>query len=89
MTLIPVATLRVWERRYQAVSLYTTASGHRLYDLADVQRVLLLRQLTQRGHAISSLASLQTEQLQALVGQHAGIAQAIQLEHQEPAGQVH
>jgi MerR family transcriptional regulator, light-induced transcriptional regulator len=86
MTLIPVATLRVWEQRYQAVSPSTTASGHRLYDLADVQRVLLLRQLTHRGHAISSLAALQTEQLQALVGQHAGIAQAIQLKHRELAG---
>lgn len=85
MTLMPVATLRVWEQRYQAVRPATTASGHRLYDLADVQRILLLRQLTQQGHAISSLAPLQTGQLQALVGQHVGIAQATQLGHRKPA----
>ncbi len=86
MTLMPVATLRVWEQRYQAVRPATTASGHRLYDLADVQRILLLRQLTQQGHAISSLAPLQTEQLQALVGQHVGIAQAIPPGRRKTAG---
>lgn len=86
MTLMPVATLRVWEQRYQAVSPVTKASGHRLYDLADVQRVLLLRQLTQQGHAISALAPLHTEQLQALVGQHADLAQAMPIEQQKPAG---
>lgn len=72
MTLMPVATLRVWEQRYGAVSLSATASGHRLYNLSDVQRILLLRELTQHGHAISSLAPLETEQLQTLVGQHVG-----------------
>lgn len=88
MTLIPVATLRVWEQRYQAVSPSTTASGHRLYDLSDVQRVLLLRQLTRQGHAISSLAQLKTEQLQTLIGQYAGIARARQLKHRESGGEL-
>ncbi|MFM8556235.1 MAG: MerR family transcriptional regulator [Betaproteobacteria bacterium] len=83
MTLMPVATLRVWEQRYRAVSPSTTASGHRLYDLSDVQRVLLLRQLTRQGHAISSLAPLKTEQLQTLVGQHDEVAPARQLRHRE------
>lgn len=67
MALMPVATLRVWEQRYQAVRPATTATGHRRYSLADVQRTLLLRQLTQQGHAISALAPLQTEQLHALI----------------------
>jgi DNA-binding transcriptional MerR regulator len=84
MTLIPVATLRVWEQRYRAVSPSTTESGHRLYDLAGVQRLLLLRQLTQQGHAIGSLAQLQTEQLQALVGQHVGIARGTSIERRKP-----
>ena len=83
MTLMPVATLRVWEQRYQAVRPATKASGHRLYDMADIQRVLLLRQLTKQGHAISSLAPLQTEQLHALARQHAGIAQDIQLQNKK------
>lgn len=81
MTLMPVATLRVWEQRYQAVRPATMESGHRLYDLEDVQRVLLLRQLTQHGHAISLLAPLNSGQLQALARQCAGIAQEPPLEN--------
>jgi DNA-binding transcriptional MerR regulator len=60
---MPVATLRVWEQRYRAVSPGTSASGHRLYSAADVQRVLLLRQLTARGHAIGAIAGLDAAQL--------------------------
>lgn len=63
---MPVSTLRVWEQRYQAVGPTTAPSGHRLYSLADVERVVALRQLTQHGHAIGSLAPLNIEQLQDL-----------------------
>ena len=61
---MPVATLRIWEQRYQAVRPATAPSGHRLYSPSDVQRVLLLRQLTERGHAIGSIAALGLAQLQ-------------------------
>jgi DNA-binding transcriptional MerR regulator len=63
---MPVSTLRIWEQRYQAVGPTTAPSGHRLYSAADVERVMLLRQLTQHGHAIGSLATLNVEQLQDL-----------------------
>lgn len=63
---MPVSTLRIWEQRYQAVGPTTAPSGHRLYSAADVQRVMLLRQLTQHGHAIGSLATLNVVQLQDL-----------------------
>jgi DNA-binding transcriptional MerR regulator len=68
MVQMPVATLRIWEQRYQAVRPATSASGQRLYSSADVQRVSLLRQLTMQGHAIGSLAHLGTEQLRELCG---------------------
>ncbi len=61
---MPVATLRIWEQRYGAVRPTTAPSGHRLYSPADVQRVLLLRQLTEQGHAIGSIATLDWHQLQ-------------------------
>lgn len=66
MAQMPVATLRIWEQRYQAVRPKTAPSGHRHYSRADVQRVMVLRQLTQQGHAIGTLAGLDFEQLQAL-----------------------
>ncbi len=66
---MPVATLRIWEQRHRAVNPHTTPSGHRLYSPADVQRVLLLRQLTEQGHGIGSLAALDSVQLQELARQ--------------------
>jgi len=68
---MPVSTLRIWEQRYQAVGPTTAPSGHRLYSASDVERVAVLRQLTQRGHAIGSLARLNVEQLQELIRTHA------------------
>jgi DNA-binding transcriptional MerR regulator len=64
MAQMPVATLRIWEQRYRAVQPVTAPSGHRLYSPADVQRVLLLRRLTEQGHAIGSIAALDSAQLQ-------------------------
>ena len=61
---MPVSTLRIWEQRYRAVGPSAAPSGHRLYSALDVERVLLLRQLTGQGHAIGSLAALATAQLQ-------------------------
>lgn len=58
MVRIPVATLRIWERRYQVVGPTLTPSGHRLYSGADVERLLLIKQLVDLGHAIGSLARL-------------------------------
>lgn len=76
MAQMPVATLRIWEQRHQAVQPATAASGHRLYGPADVQRVMLLRQLTERGHAIGSIATLSTVQLTHLLRQVSGLATA-------------
>lgn len=64
---MPVATLRIWEQRYQAVRPNTAASGHRLYSPADVERATLLRRLTAQGHAIGLLASLETEQMREML----------------------
>ncbi|WP_019938921.1 MerR family transcriptional regulator [Bordetella sp. FB-8] len=66
MARMPVATLRVWEQRYRAVHPATAPSGHRLYSPADLQRVMLLRQLTEQGHAIGSIAGLDFAQLQEI-----------------------
>ena len=67
---MPVPTLRIWEQRYRAVGPITAPSGHRLYSAADVQRVLLLRQLTLQGHAIGSIAPLDAAKLQQVASTH-------------------
>jgi MerR family transcriptional regulator, light-induced transcriptional regulator len=63
---LPVSTLRVWERRYGVVAAAKTESGQRVYSSHDVSRLRLLRQLTQAGHAIGTIATLELESLQAL-----------------------
>lgn len=73
---MPVSTLRIWEQRYQAVAPTTSPSGQRQYSASDVERVVLLRQLTLQGHAIGSLAALSAEQLSDLARAHAATAPA-------------
>ena len=71
---IPVSTLRIWERRYQVVGPTLTASGHRLYSGADVERLLLIKQLVDLGHAIGSLARLPSADLLHIADARAALA---------------
>jgi DNA-binding transcriptional MerR regulator len=48
-------------------------SGQRLYSDDDVRRLALLKQLTDRGHAIGSLARLPMKQLQKVASTHASV----------------
>jgi MerR family transcriptional regulator, light-induced transcriptional regulator len=70
MLRMPVATLRVWERRYGVTRPRLSPSGQRLYSADDVRRLTLVKQLTDLGHAIGSLASLDMPQLQRVASTH-------------------
>ena len=63
---VPVATLRVWERRYGVVAAPKTPTGQRLYSSHDVQRLRLIKQLSDRGHAIGTIAALPLAELEGL-----------------------
>ena len=71
MVRMPVATLRVWERRYGLTQSDVAPSGQRLYSADDVRRLTLIKQLTELGHAIGSLARLDMAQLQRVAATHA------------------
>ena len=58
--------LRAWERRYGVVAPTRTEGGQRLYSELDVQRLLHLRRLTDRGHAIGRIAALPLGELARL-----------------------
>lgn len=68
---MPVATLRVWERRYELTQPTLSPSGQRLYSADDIQRLVLIKQLTELGHTIGSLARLDVLQLQSVAATHA------------------
>lgn len=56
--------LRAWERRYGLVSPSRSPGGQRLYSDLDLQRLRLLRRLTERGHSIGGLAGASLADLQ-------------------------
>ena len=58
--------LRAWERRYGVVSPARTDGGQRLYSDLDIERLRLLRRLTDRGHAIRRIALLPIAELARL-----------------------
>jgi MerR family transcriptional regulator, light-induced transcriptional regulator len=78
MLRMPVATLRVWERRYGLTQPALSPSGQRLYSADDVRRLALIKQLTDLGHAIGSLAALDMTQLQRVASTHANALAATQ-----------
>lgn len=65
LTGIAVDTLRAWERRYGAVKPARTPRG-RLYNEADVRRLILLHTALEGGHAIGQVATLSDAELQQL-----------------------
>ncbi len=48
--------IRVWERRYGAVKPERGDSKRRLYSDEEIERLTLLRNATQAGHPISTIA---------------------------------
>src|SRR3954470_6848468 len=59
--------LRAWERRYRVVSPARSDGGQRLYSDRDVERLRMLRRLTERGHLIGHLARLSGKELTMLI----------------------
>ena len=88
MLRMPVATLRVWERRYGLTQPKLSPSGQRLYSAADVRRLALVKQLTDLGHAIGSLAPLDMAQLQRVAADHASALAATQAGERSNAAPV-
>jgi DNA-binding transcriptional MerR regulator len=63
LTGLTVHTIRVWERRYEAVVPERSEGGRRRYSVRQVERLGLLKQLTDLGESIGSIASLDDDGL--------------------------
>jgi MerR family transcriptional regulator, light-induced transcriptional regulator len=61
--------IRVWEKRYDAVSPDRTDTNRRRYSDAEIERLTLLRTATHAGHSIGNIARLPVEKLRELVGE--------------------
>jgi DNA-binding transcriptional MerR regulator/methylmalonyl-CoA mutase cobalamin-binding subunit len=58
--------IRIWEKRYGAVQPERTGTNRRLYSDEQIERLSLLREVTQSGHSIGHVAKLPTEKLREL-----------------------
>ena len=76
LTGIPMDTLRVWERRYKAVTPRRAEHNRRFYTRADVARLILIKQLVDQGHAVGSIVHLPEDALRERVRLH-GDLQAV------------
>lgn len=63
--------LRVWERRYAAVTPTRAPDGQRHYSDEDVERLRAMRAVSEAGRAIGQVARLPTEELQQLMREDA------------------
>lgn len=59
--------IRVWERRYDAITPKRSDTARRLYSEADIDRLKLLRALSKEGHSIGQVAQRTTPELKRLI----------------------
>lgn len=80
MTGLTEFTLRAWEKRYEVAKPSRSESGRRVYSLKEVEKLKLLKLLTEGGHSIGQIAHLETPKLTSLLRQgdrHSGTARTI------------
>ncbi len=78
--------IRIWEKRYGAVEPERTGTNRRLYSDEQIERLSLLRDVTEHGHSIGQVAKLPTEKLRELLAQsstngHAATGQLASANH--------
>lgn len=60
------ATIRAWEKRYNAVVPERGDNKHRLYSEKDIEKLALLYKLTEFGQSIGKIAHLELEELKRI-----------------------
>ncbi len=65
ITGIGTETLRAWERRYQAVVPSRSESGDRVYSGEDLSKLFLLKNLSDAGNSIGTIARLSIQELKS------------------------
>ncbi|BCX47679.1 merR family transcriptional regulator protein [Haloferula helveola] len=75
---LTAARIRMWEKRYGAVEPQRTETKRRLYTREDLQRLSLLRSLTDAGHAINRIAAHPLDRLRSLAAEEAEVVRRSQ-----------
>lgn len=69
ITGLTAANIRAWEKRYQTIVPRRTETGRRLYTDDDLEKLKLLKKLSDLGIPIRSTASLSVEELEAKISE--------------------
>ena len=69
--------IRAWETRYRAVSPQRTERGQRVYNDADIQRLILLAKACRGGRRISDIVQLSDAKLVDMIEQDEGAHEPI------------
>ncbi len=64
--------IRVWERRYNAVTPKRTASGRRIYTNTEIDRLLLLKRVIACGYTIGQIAHFDDAKLEEIIRMEEG-----------------
>lgn len=74
---ISTPTLRIWEKRYGAFNPARNKSGERLYSEEDLLKAKLIALLLEKGHTISTIVYLSTDELKNLMTDNQGVSTPI------------
>jgi DNA-binding transcriptional MerR regulator len=66
---IKAHTIRIWEKRYSVLEPMRTETNIRMYDLANLQKLLNITLLHNYGYKISKISKLSTERIPQLVNE--------------------
>ena len=70
---IKAHTIRIWEQRYNILEPHRTDTNIRYYDLKNLQKLLNVKLLYNRGFKISKIAALSPKELLLLVKEQVGL----------------
>lgn len=73
--------IRVWEKRYRAVTPNRTDTNRRLYSETEIEHLRLLHMAVQAGHRIGDIASMTNSELERLFGSKTATLPAVASEN--------
>ena len=60
--------IRVWERRYGVIKPHRSTGNRRLYSQAEIERLRLLKLVTDAGYPIGQIAHVPDDELRRMTG---------------------
>ena len=86
---VPELSIRAWEGRYSAITPDRTESNRRVYSDSDIDKLILLRKLTQHGYRIGNLAQMSFGELKELYKKNGPSAETSELSQKYSLSGIH